>query len=107
MGERAGEVRPEEKQKAGLSTMQDGHVRWRRMVQRTQVPGASRKGWERYTLAPLILRHKCYWRTRQVISQELKMKIGHVIRIRVDRSHCSPKRKKNEARRGMCLRTMT
>jgi len=27
VGERAGEVRPEEKQKAGLTTMQDGHVR--------------------------------------------------------------------------------
>ena len=107
VGERAGEVRPEEKQKAGLTTMQDGHVRWGRMVQRTQAPAASRKGWERYTLAPLILRHKCYWRMRQVISQELKMKIGRMIRIRVDRSHCSPKRKKNEARRGMCLRTMT
>ena len=77
------------------------------MVQRRQVPGASRKGWERYTFAPLILRHKCYWRTRQVISEELKMKRGHLIRIRVDQSHCSPKGKKNEARRGMCLRTMT
>ena len=46
-------------------------------------PRSLRQRLGKNTFAPLILRHKCFWRTRQVISQELRMKIGHLIRIRV------------------------
>lgn len=95
--ERAEEGRPEEKHKAWLDATGD-----RGELSKQHNGSLNGKKLGRIHFCSFDLNAPMLLASKTSYFAGLKIEIDHLMRIRVDQSYCSPKRKKNEARRVTC-----